>query len=121
MLPPRPWPVPTPRAASQVPEPTSAALNGPLMPAVVDQIMGNRYGDDPEMPHICKTCGHSWKGHIDGRCKHLFGMEGDFAHICGCSPDEREVLYPLLPGELGQSVGMAAAVAAVATMLAIRR
>jgi len=133
MMPPRPWPAPgaasdgaaTPSAGAENTAFGWTALARPLMPALTDRIMGLR-SDEIEMPHVCRTCGHLWKSHVDGRCAHLFGMEGDFAHLCGCSPDEREVLYPLLPGELGpaqaQPIGIAAAVAAVAAVtIALRR
>ena len=119
MLPPIPWP--GPRAINAMPQnPLMPAAAGALMPAVMDRIMNNRPSPSPAL--ICKTCGHEWGSHKDGRCAHLFGMEGDFAHICGCSPDERGELYPPLPGELGPAIGgIAATVAAAAVMMSIRR
>lgn len=136
VMPPRPWPEPlVPQIqglASMIGPQAQQGLTspmGPLMPALVDRIMGARTADDIEMPHICKTCGHAWKAHVNERCVHLFGMEGDFAHVCGCSPDERQVLYPLLPGELGPEpagitpamTGIAGAALAVAASILVGR
>jgi len=145
VMPPRPWPLPTDLRSSPL-----WTTPNPAMPATASQIMGmpasasvasigpaiagiGGMAGQGVAPHEtgdvsadCKTCGHLWRLHENGRCGHLFGMEGAFAHVCGCGPDEREVLYPLLPGELGpaptEPIGMAAAVAAVAAVaLAIRR
>src|ERR1043166_229702 len=40
---------------------------------------------------LCIICGHDGTGHSAGRCSHIFGMEGDYAHVCGCEGD-RETL-----------------------------